>query len=324
MNPLLAMAAVLAGLVLLEAGADRLTEAIVALAHRLRAPEHVVGLLTAGGEWEELIVVILAIVAGHPGLAVGTIVGSCLANLIGSMPLGFLGSQPLVPDRSARISAVVMLLVTLLAAVFLIDGRIEPIAGGILVAIFVGYVISILLVIQRGWLRPLDGREDDDAEQQDEGNFPRSATRLLGMLVIGLVVIAVGAELVVEGAVAIAQLFGLSEYAIGATIVAVGTTLPDKAISFVAGRRGRSGIVTANVTGSNIFVLTLILGLAALFSGSGLAISPEVAQVDMPLLVGISVLVVLLFRRPALGRGTGVALLALYGAYFAYALIRGW
>ena len=115
--------------------------------------------------------VILAIVAGHPGLAVGTIVGSCLANLIGSMPLGFLGSQP--RTGRARISAVVMLLVTLLAAVFLIDGRIEPIAGGILVAIFVVYVISILLVIQRGWLRPLDGREDDDAEQQDEGNFPR-------------------------------------------------------------------------------------------------------------------------------------------------------
>jgi cation:H+ antiporter len=219
---------------------------------------------------------------------------------------------------------VVMLLVTLLAAVFLIDGRIEPIAGGILVAIFVVYVISILLVIQRGWLRPLAGGEDDDAEQQDEGNAPRSVTRLLGVMVIGLIVIAVGAELVVEGAVAIAQLLGLSEYAIGATIVAVGTTLPDKAISFVAGRRGRSGVVTANATGSNIFVLTLILGLAALFSGSGLAISPEVAQVDMPLLVGTSVLVVLLFRRPALGRGTGVALLALYGAYFAYALIRGW
>ena len=100
MNPLLAMAAVLAGLVLLETGADRLTEAIVALAHRLRAPEHVVGLLTAGGEWEELIVVILAIVAGHPGLAVGTIVGSCLANLIGSMPLGFLGSQPRTGRRA--------------------------------------------------------------------------------------------------------------------------------------------------------------------------------------------------------------------------------
>ena len=81
--------------------------------------------------------------------------------------------------------------------------------------------------------------------------------------------------------------------------------------------------MTANATGSNIFVLTLILGLAALFQ-LRLGNRPELARVDMPSLVGISVLVVLLFRRPALGRGTGVALLALYGAYFAYALIRGW
>lgn len=322
MSLVVATVAVLAGLVLLEAGADRLTDAIVALARRLRAPEHMVGLLTAGGEWEELIVVVLAIVAGHPALAVGNIVGSCLANLIGSMPLGFLGSRPLVLDRSARVYAVVMLLVTLLAAAFLIDGRVEPAAGGLLVALFVVYVVSILLVIRRGWLRPLDSDVDDDADGQ-EGEAPQSAARLLGILVVGLVVIGVGAEFVVQGAVAIAQHMGISEYAIGATIVAVGTTLPDKAISFVAGRRGQGGVVTANATGSNIFVLTLVLGLAALFSGSGLAIAPDVARIDVPLLIAASVLVVLLFLRPALGRGTGMALLLLYLAYIAYALVRG-
>lgn len=322
MSLVVATVAVLAGLVLLEAGADRLTDAIVALARRLRAPEHMVGLLTAGGEWEELIVVVLAIVAGHPALAVGNIVGSCLANLIGSMPLGFLGSRPLVLDRSARVYAVAMLLVTLLAAAFLIDGRVEPAAGGLLVALFVVYVASILLVIRRGWLRPLDSDEDDDADGQ-EGEAPQSAARLLGILVVGLVVIGVGAEFVVQGAVAIAQHMGISEYAIGATIVAVGTTLPDKAISFVAGRRGQGGVVTANATGSNIFVLTLVLGLAALFSGSGLAIAPDVARIDVPLLIAASVLVVLLFLRPALGRGTGMALLLLYLAYIAYALVRG-
>jgi cation:H+ antiporter len=215
-----------------------------------------------------------------------------------------------------------MLLVTLLAAVFLIDGRIEPVAGGLLVAVFVVYVVSILLVIRRGWLRPLESDEDDDDDRQ-EGDAPQGTARLLGVLVIGLVVIALGAELVVQGAVVIAQQAGLSEYAIGATVVAVGTTLPDKAISFVAGRRGQGGVVTANATGSNIFVLTLVLGLAALFSGSGLTIAPEIARVDTPLLVAASVLVVGLFRRPALGRGTGLLLLALYLAYIVYALLRG-
>lgn len=319
MHPIVAVAAVVAGLCLLEAGADRLSDAIVALARYFKTSEHVVGLLTAGAEWEELFVVILAITAGHPALAVGNVVGSCLANLIGSMPLGFFGSRPVVPDQSARISALVMLGVTVVAAIFLIDGRVEPAAGAGLVAAFFVYAVWILLVIRRGWMRPLAADDDDD----DGDGAAVSLPRQLGLVIVGLVIVAAGAELVVQGAVVIAEQAGLSEYAIGATVVAVGTTLPDKAISFVAGRRGQSGVVTANATGSNIFVLTLVLGLAALASPTGLAIAPEVARVDVPLLVAASLLVVLLFRRPALGRGTGIFLLALYVAYLIYALMRG-
>jgi Ca2+/Na+ antiporter len=136
MPPLLAVVAIMAGLFLLETGADHLTDVIVALARRWRASEQMVGLLTAGDEWEELIVVVLAIVAGPPGLAVGNVVGSCIANLTGSMPLGFLGRHPLVPDRSARIYAAIMLLVTVLAGIFLIDGRVEPNASAVLIAAF--------------------------------------------------------------------------------------------------------------------------------------------------------------------------------------------
>lgn len=320
MHPIMAVAAVIAGLFLLEVGADRLSDAIVALARYFKTSEHIVGLLTAGAEWEELFVVILAITAGHPALAAGNVVGSCLANLIGSMPLGFFGSRPVVPDHSARITALVMLGVTVVAAVFLIDGRVEPVAGAGLVAIFVVYAVAILLVIRRGWMRPLAADDDDDDD--DEG-AAISLPRQIALVAVSLVVVAVGAELVVQGAVVIAEQAGLSEYAIGATVVAVGTTLPDKAISFVAGRRGQSGVVTANATGSNIFVLTLVLGLAAIASPTGLAIVPEVARVDVPLLVAASLLVVLLFRRPALGRGTGIFLLALYAAYLVYALVRG-
>ena len=318
----LSLAALVAGLFLLEAGADRFTDAIGVLARRLHASENVVGLLTAGGEWEELLVVMLAIASGHPGLAVGNVIGSCLANLIGSMPLGFLGPRPLVPDRSARIYAAVMLLVTGLAAVFLIDGRVEPLAGGVLVAVFIGYVVSVLLVLKRGWLRPLMDL-DEEADDEEAAAVPAALPRLIGVVALSLAVVAGGAELVVLGAVEIARRVGLSDYAIGATVVAVGTTLPDKAISFIGGRRGQGGVVTANATGSNIFVLTLVLGLAALFSRGGLAVAPDVVRVDLPLLLAASVLIVLLFRRPALHRRTGWFLLALYVAYVAYALLRG-
>jgi cation:H+ antiporter len=318
MTLLAALLALVIGLVLLEAGADRFTEAIGTLARRLRASENVVGLLTAGGEWEELLVVALAVAGGHPELAVGNIVGSCLANLIGSMPLGFFGPRPLAIDRSARVYALAMLLVTVLAAGMLGDGSVEPLAGAVLVAVFIAYVASVLLVINRGWLRPLATEEDDDDDAP-----PGGPGRLLVVLVVSLGVIVLGAELVVQGAIELAQRVGISDYAIGATIVAVGTTLPDKAISFVGGRRGQGGVVTANATGSNIFVLTLILGLAALGSEGGLTVDADVVRIDLPLLLLASALVVALFRRRSLHWRTGIVLLALYIAYVAYALIRG-
>jgi len=309
MDILLAVAALVGGLIVLEWGAERFTGAIGAIARHLRASEGVVGLLTAGGEWEELVVV-------HPALAVGNVVGSCLANLIGSMPLGLLGKRPLVLDRSARVYGLVMLGVTALACLFAFSGRVTRPEGGALVAAFVVYVASVLVVIRRGWLRP---PEDDD----DDAPVAGSALHPIAVLVLGLVVISVGAELIVQGSVHIAQRIDLSEYAIGATVVSIGTTLPDKAISLIGGLRGQGGVVTANATGSNIFLLTLVLGLAALSGGAGLAVAPTVAHVDVPLLLAATLLVTLLFRQPSLHRRTGVALLILYVAYIVYALVRG-
>ena len=320
MDIVLAVAALVGGLVLLEWGAERFTRAIGALARRLRASEGVVGLLTAGGEWEELVVVVLALAGGHPALAVGNVIGSCLANLLGSMPLGLLGKRPLVLDRSARVYGLVMLGVTVLASLFAFGGRITQLEGGVLVAVFVLYVASVLVVIHRGWLRPPDDDDDDDeAEALAEG----ATLRPLAVLVMGLVVISGAAELVVQGAAHIAERIGLSEYAIGATVVAIGTTLPDKAISLIGGWRGQGGVVTANATGSNIFLLSLVLGLAALAGGTGLAVPPTVAHVDVPLLLAMTLLITLLFRRPSLHRRIGVVLLILYVAYVVYALVQG-
>jgi cation:H+ antiporter len=82
-------------------------------------------------------------------------------------------------------------------------------------------------------------------------------------------------------------------------------------------------VVTANATGSNIFLLSLVLGLAALPSGGGLAVPPTVAHVDVPLLLAMTLLITLLFQRPSLHRRVGVVLLVLYVAYVVYALVQG-
>src|SRR5439155_12000409 len=178
---------------------------------------------------------------------------------------------------------------------FAFGGRVTPPEGAVLVAVFVLYVASVLAVIHRGWLRPPDDDDhDDEAEALAQGR--PSALRPLAVLVVGLVVTSGGAALVVQGAAHLAERIGLSEYAIGATVVAIGTTLPDKAISLIGGLRGQGGVVTANATGSNIFLLSLVLGLAALPGGAGLAVPPTVAHVDMPLLLAVTVLITLLFR----------------------------
>jgi cation:H+ antiporter len=320
MDILLAIAAIAAGLFLLEVGAERFTGAIAALARRLHAAESVVGLLTAGGEWEELVVVVIALLGGHQALAAGNIIGSCIANLTGSMPLGLLGPRPLVLDRSARIYGLVLLGVTILATAVVADGSIEPLYGGLLVLVFIGYLASVLLVINLGWLAPPPGEEDDETDEELE---EKPALYVLGMIIGSLVVILIGSELVVEGAVHVAHRIGLSEYAIGATIVAIGTTLPDKAISLIGGLRGQGGVVTAGATGSNIFLLTLVLGISALFSRSGLAVSPPVAHIQALFLLAVTALVVLLFQRRSLHRGTGVGLLVLYVGYVVYVLVRG-
>ncbi len=310
MELLLAVLAVIAGMVLLEVGADKLTDAVQALAMRLRTSEAVVGLLTVGGEWEELVVVVVAALTGHIEIGIGNIIGSCIANLAGSMPLGMLGPKKLAADRAARIYSIVMLAVTVLATLLLWRGM-NVAEGWLLVAVFVVYLASLLIVITKGLLPAPEPEE----EESIEGNTPL----LLVITLVSLLVLALGAELVVRGSAEIARRLGISEYAIGATIVAIGTTLPDKAISLVGGMKGSSGVVLANATGSNIFVLTLLLGLSAILGGAG----GSSIGIDMWLLLGLSIAVTIMILRERLGRVEGALLLLFYLAYVAYALWRG-
>ena len=113
----------LAGIALLERSADWFTDAAAALATRLHAQQTVVGLLTAGGEWEELVVVLAAVLGGHGGIALGDVLGSTIANVLGSFPLGLLARKPLLIERSARLYALGLLAVSLLAGALLFAGQ---------------------------------------------------------------------------------------------------------------------------------------------------------------------------------------------------------
>jgi K+-dependent Na+/Ca+ exchanger-like protein len=305
----------LLGLWLLEVGADWFTDAAAALAKRLRAPQTLVGLLTAGGEWEELVVVLAAVFGGHSGIALGDILGSAIANVLGSFPLGLFARKPLPIERSARLYGLGMLLVTLLVSGLLVAGPIGKPLGGALVVLFLVYLASIFLAIRRGALPP-PADDDDDEEEEREAMERRPALMQVGFLGLGLGLISLGAWLVVEPAVYFARALGIPETIIGLTIVAIGTTLPDKAISLVGGLKGQGGIVAANAVGSNIFLLTLVLGLSAL--AAPVVADRQTLLFDVPVLLGTAVLLCLLFFRQRLHWRTGLLLLLLYAGYLAY------
>lgn len=302
----------LLGLALLERGADWFTDAAAALAKRLRAPQIVVGLLTAGGEWEELVVVLVAVFGGHGGIALGDIIGSTIANILGSFPLGLFGKKPLRLEGETRWYGLGLLVVTGLSTGLLARGPITRPIGGALIGVFLLYLVVIVLLIRRGLAQP--PLDDDEAEEREEMER-RPLLAQVVFVVVGLALVSLGAWLVVEPAVYVARALGLSETVIGLTIVAIGTTLPDKAISLMGGLKQQGGLVAANAVGSNIFLLTLVLGLAA-FAGP-LAASGKTLWFDVPVMLGCAALLCLLLFRQQLHWRVGLFLLLLYLAYLA-------
>ncbi|HEU5367573.1 MAG TPA: hypothetical protein VFU69_03880, partial [Ktedonobacterales bacterium] len=252
------------------------------------------------------------------GIALGDLLGSAIANVLGSFPLGLLARKPLQIERSARLYALGLVAVTLLVGGLLVSGPITRPLGSGLIALFLVYLASILLAIRRGSLQAPADDDDDEAEEREEMER-RSALALIAFIILGLGLVSLGAWLVVEPAVYFARALGLSETIIGLTIVAIGTTLPDKAVSLAGGLKQQGGLVVANAVGSNIFLLTLTLGLAA-FAAPVVA-DAQTLRFDVPVMIASAVLLWLLLLRQRLHWRAGLLLLLLYVAYLAYQFV---
>jgi cation:H+ antiporter len=308
----------IAGLVLLEIGADRFTERARDLAERAGVSEMLAGLLTVGIEWEELSVVLIAALSGRTALAAGNVIGSCIANLGGSLGIGLL-ARPVTVQRDDRRIGWVMLGVTVCVAALAWLGRgtmARPV-GLVLIALFVIYLTVLVMLFRRGLMLTLLQGEDDDHDDKKTGVRRGVAQAFLGALG-GLALVVIGAELTVSAAVELARVWGLSEFVIGVTLVALGTTLPDTVVNVIAARRERGSLVMANAAGSNICNLLFSLGAAAIVGP--LALGQAVLAFDVPFLLGVTALVVVMQSGARLTRRHGAVLVALYGVYLAGSL----
>jgi len=291
-----------AGLLGLFFGGELLVRGASAVARHFRLSPLVIGLTIVGfgTSAPEMLVSVQAALAGSPGIAIGNVVGSNIANILLILGLSALIAPLLIPVRQLWRDLGFMLAATAILWVMLLDGDITRLEG---VGLLTGLVIFIVVAFTTGKQAP---------EEATEGDMPQ--WKAWAYTIAGLVVLVIGARFLVDSATDIARSFGISEAVIGLTIVAVGTSLPELATSVIAAIRKQTEIAVGNIVGSNIFNIFGILGTTAVLAP--IPAESRFALIDMPWAAGTAVgLTVLAFLLGGLPRIAGVALLAAYGGY---------
>jgi cation:H+ antiporter len=289
------------GLGALFLGGSWLVRGAVAIALAFRIPAFVVGATVVGfgTSTPELLVSVQAALGGVPAVAIGNVVGSNTANILLILGLTALFGTIAAPWRAMRPDMLWMLAAALATVPAMIDGQVTRLDGGLLVAALAAF---LFLALRRGG--------DDSLALPAQDPTWRAALFVL----VGLVLLMIGARLLVDSATTMARAFGVSEAVIGLTIVAVGTSLPELAASVASAIKGQRDMALGNIVGSNIFNIFAILGITALITP--IPVEGRFLQVDIPVMVATTLaLLALSLWRGAVTRAGGVALLAGYGTY---------
>lgn len=301
------------GLIALYFGAESLVKGGAGLALRLGLTPLVIGLtvIAFGTSSPEMVVSVQAAHSGNGAIAIGNIVGSNISNIALIIGLCALISPLRANLQVIRREVPIMIGVAVLALLVLADGRVVRWEGAILLA---GLIAYTLLTVKQA-------RAASAEEAASGAGFPEELGQGkplgLGLSIVavvgGLAVLVVGSHLFVEGAVTLATRWGMSQMAIGLTIVAVGTSLPEMATSLLAAIKRQGDVAIGNIVGSNIFNVLGILGVAALVQPLD---APELAWVDLGMMLLVSIALLPVVRSGGrISRGEGAVLLAIYGGY---------
>ena len=297
----------LVGLVGLTVGADWLVRGASRLAAQFGISRLAIGLTVVayGTSAPEIVASLVAAAAGYPEMTVGNVLGSNVANIgfiLGATAIVTpLAIAPTVVRRALPFMVGVTLLLGLLAL------RLEIGRGVGLV--FIGLII-VFNILSLRWARA--DADGSSATKPPDDSLARSSV----LTMVGLGLLLGGAQLLVAGAVSIARDLGLSEFIIGVTLVAVGTSLPELATSVVAGMRRQADLVVGTIVGSNVFNILAALGLSALIRP--INIDPALLRFEFPALIGFTLVTALfLYTGKRLVRWEGVFLLCGYVTFIA-------
>lgn len=304
------------GLVLICLGGDRLVDAAVIIAKKIGIPQIVVGatIVSLGTTLPEILVSTTASFDGSAAIAAGNAFGSIICNtaLIAGL------TQAIRPTKKVETASLLWRagiffgVIILLEVIGILRGEYGRPVGILLLATFVAY--AVLNIVRAG----SEGGDEDGGEESGGEDAKNAKNASLVVQFVTLAVCAallyVGANLLVDNGILIAQAVGVPERVIAVTFIALGTSLPELVTSIMSMIKGFSNVGFGNILGANILNLLAVIGIPAAIVG--IPLEASTCQVDIPLAILVMAILILpiLVRKKA-SRVQGIALLAIYGAY---------
>lgn len=309
--------AILGLLILLLAG-DALVKGAVNLSLRMGIPALIVSLtiVAFGTSAPELLISVKAALEGAPGIALGNVIGSNTANVLLVLGVPAMITVMHTSRCDTRKSYAQMMFGTVLFIALAHRGVFDALAGGVLLvllALMLGGAIRDALAHRRV------GKCDEELEDPEGADPEMRWWKIILFLVLGLVGLPLGADLLVDSATEIAEMFGVPDTVIGLTLVALGTSLPELATTVMAAIRNQADVAIGNVIGSNLFNLLAVVGVASMIAP--MPVDPKLLEFDIWVMLGASVLLLpfVVFKQD-LNRVWGIGLTAAYLAYIQIVL----
>lgn len=301
------------GVLLLTTGGEALIRGSLAAANKMGVSPLLSGLLIVGfgTSAPELVVSIDAALNARPDIAIGNVVGSNISNILLILGLCAVITPLAVKPLVLRRDAVTVVAASLLFLALVGGSALARIDAAIFLAALFAYLFWAYRTERFG---TAPSAELHKAEATEITALPRTVLWIIAAVVFGLLLLIGGSQVLLRGAVGIAESLGLSEAVIGLTLVAVGTSLPELSISVIAAFRRHADVAIGNILGSNIFNLLGILGISALLQP--LPVHSRILQFDQWVMLGAALLLLLfLYTGKRLTRLEGALLLLGYAAY---------
>ncbi len=307
----LALGLLLIGTALLVVGADWFLDGAGDLARALGISALVVGVLLAGLEPEEMLTAAIASGRSAPTLAVGNVIGTNVTIVTAALGLSAL-IFPMTIARNVRRQALIATLVSIIPIVLLFLGVVTQLEGVFLLVVFVAYTIFLFRTDREAVKRLAESEADDDDDQKSPLH-PRLDWKTVLMTTGGLAAMAIGGPAIVEGALRLAQIIGLSQGVVGATIVSLGTGAEMIAMGVSAARKQRSDILVGGILGSFAYNLLVTLGLAAAIHA--IPVDPHVTFIALPVMIVFHLVLLVLVWYGRIPRWIGGLLVIAYLVY---------